>query len=395
MGRMLAVVLAGATVIGTTSGCAPTISRTGASTVDEAALDRARILATTGRAADWQLANLSDLSYMPRAYKSVADPRGWEQATFWVALTELADRSSDARYRDAILATGRAQAWRLGDRLHHADDHLIGQAWLWASANGAGPEAVAPMRATFDRMLADRQTGSLEFTAPAQGGDPACTTRWCWCDAIFMAPTTLTALSKASGDPRYGDFAHREFAAVTDYLYDPVEKLYYRDSRFLTRRDPNGAKLFWSRGNGWVMAGIARIIDNLDPADPRRARYISLFREMAARIVTLQRTDGYWAPSLLGNRETAPIETSGTGFFTYSLAWGVNRGLLDSAAYEPAIIRGWNALERAVQPDGRLNWVQQVSDRPDDVKREDAQFYGVGALILAGTEVADMVGKPR
>lgn len=395
MGRLLGLLLAGAGAVGVLTGCTSTMAPTTASTAQAPALDRARILATTARVADWQLANLGDLSYMPRAYKSVADPRGWEQATFWVALTELADRSSDARYREAIFATGRQQGWRLGDRLHHADDHLIGQAWLWASANGAGPEAVAPMRASLDRMLADPQTGSLEFIAPAQGGDPACTTRWCWCDAIFMAPTTLTALSKASGNPRYGDFAHREFDAVTDYLYDPGEKLYYRDSRFKTRRDPNGAKLFWSRGNGWVMAGIARIIDNLDAADPRRARYVSLFREMAGRIVTLQRTDGYWAPSLLGDRETAPIETSGTGFFTYSLAWGANRGLLDRAAYEPAIVRGWNALERAVEPDGRLGWVQQVSDRPDDVKREDAQFYGVGALILAGTEVADMVGRPR
>ncbi|RHW19102.1 glycosyl hydrolase family 88 [Sphingomonas gilva] len=391
MGRKWLLLFAFAGGLGTIGGCAPTQAVAPARTAATELPDRARVLATAARAADWQLANLDDLSYMPSARRSTANPRDWQQATFWVALTELADRSADPRYRDAILATGRRVGWKLGDRLHHADDHLIGQAWLWAAEHGAGAQAIAPMRATFDRMLADPQTGSLEFIAPAEGGDPACTTRWCWCDAIFMAPTTLTALTEETGDKRYADFAHREFDAVTDYLYDRQEKLYYRDSRFITRRDPGGAKLFWSRGNGWVMAGIARIIDNLDASDPRRARYVDLFRDMAGRIVTLQRTDGYWAPSLLGDRESAPIETSGTGFYVYSLAWGVNRGLLDRAAYESAIVRGWNALERAVEPDGRLGWVQQVSDRPDDVKREDAQFYGVGALILAGSEVADMV----
>ncbi|MCQ9335101.1 glycoside hydrolase family 88 protein, partial [Corynebacterium phoceense] len=150
----------------------------------------------------------------------------------------------------------------------------------------------------------------------------------------------------------------------TDFLLDPVEQLYYRDSRFFERRDAQRRKHFWARGNGWVFAGMARIIPLLPKNSPDRVRMEGLFRTMAAKLKTLQKTDGYWAPSLLA-AEGSPPESSGTGFFTYGMAWGVNAGVLPRAEYAPVAKRGWAALERAVQPDGRLGWVQQVSDRPD------------------------------
>ena len=212
------------------------------------------ILAQVRRVADWQLANRTNWATMPAARKSVQNPRDWQQATFWIALTELAKR--DARYVPPLMELGREQAWKLGDNPFHADDQLIGQAWIWAARNGAGREALAPMVAYFDKVLATRPTGSLEFIPGAPGaGWSKCTDRWCWCDALFMAPPTLLQLARQTGDRRYADFAHAEFKATTDYLYDPVEKLYFRDSRFFETRDAKGRKQFWSRGNGWVMGG--------------------------------------------------------------------------------------------------------------------------------------------
>jgi rhamnogalacturonyl hydrolase YesR len=111
---------------------------------------------------------------------------------------------------------------------------------------------------------------------------------------------------------------------------------------------------------------------------------------MAVRLVTLQKPDGYWAPSLLDNGAETPPEASGTGFFTYAFAWGIRAGLLDPARYRPAAIRGWQALERARRPDGLIGWVQQVSDRPDRVAAADTQFYGSGAYVLAGTAMYDL-----
>src|SRR3546814_4790488 len=100
----------------------------------------------------------------------------------------------------------------------------------------------------------------LEFIPVAPGkGTSTCTDRWCWCDALFMAPPTMLRLAQATGDRRYADFVHAEWKATTDYLFDPAEQLYFRDSRFFDMRDAQGRKLFWSRGNGWVMAGLVQI----------------------------------------------------------------------------------------------------------------------------------------
>ncbi|WP_066659425.1 MULTISPECIES: glycoside hydrolase family 88/105 protein [unclassified Sphingomonas] len=350
------------------------------------------ILAQVRRVADWQLANRTNWATMPAARNSVRNPRDWQQATFWIALTELAKR--DARYAPPLMALGREQAWKLGDNPFHADDQLIGQAWIWAARNGAGRKALAPTIAYFDKVLAQRPTGSLEFIPGAPGaGWSKCTDRWCWCDALFMAPPTLLQLARVTGDQRYADFAHEEFKATTDYLYDPVEKLYFRDSRFFDTRDAKGRKQFWSRGNGWVMGGLVRMLEAMPRKDPRRAYYEGLFRDMAAKLLTLQKPDGYWSASLLDTDPGTPPESSGTAFYTYAFAWGVDAGLLDRATYQPAAVRGWEAIVRAVQPDGMLGWVQQVGDRPDSVSAQETQFYGAGAFVLAGTAMADLARK--
>lgn len=353
------------------------------------------ILAATRRVADWQLAHRDSIDHMPAARPSARNPRDWQQATFWVALTELADR--DPRYTAPLLDLGRAERWRLGDKPFHADDQLIAQVWEWASRHGAGAAAIAPAKAYFDKVFTSRPRGPLAFV-PRQpgGGDSACTDRWCWCDALFMAPPTMLRLGRALRDPRYAAFVHEEFRATADYLYDPAERLFFRDSRFFDRRDAAGRKLFWSRGNGWVMAGLARMIQTLPKDDPHRSYYVTMFQAMAARLVTLQKPDGYWAPSLLDNAAATPPESSGTGFFTYAFAWGVRSGILDRAVYQPAAIRGWAALQRAVQPDGMLGWVQQVSDRPDAVTAGETQFYGSGAYLLAGAAMYDLArSRPR
>jgi rhamnogalacturonyl hydrolase YesR len=202
-----------------------------------------------------------------------------------------------------------------------------------------------------------------------------------------MAPPAMIELSDQTGDPRYREYALREYWATTDFLYDPAEHLFYRDSRFFERRDADGKKQFWSRGNGWVIASMPRIIPLLEKGSVERVRMESLFVEMAQRVRELQKADGYWSPSLLAPAGSPP-ESSGTAFYTYALAWGIKAGLLDRPTYEPVVRKGWSALVRAIQPDGRLGWVQQVSDRPEKVEASDTQFYGVGAFLLAASSVA-------
>jgi rhamnogalacturonyl hydrolase YesR len=350
----------------------------------ESRVDIDATLASMTKVADWQLAHLEPVESIKTMREETRSSRSWQQATFYIGLTALAERSKDKRFTEAVLAQGRGAQWRLGDRKYHADDHAIGQSYLWASTHGAGLKAIGPLRRRFDEIIAAPSPVGLEVDGPTK-----CWDRWCWCDALFMAPPAWVRLSKLTGDARYAAFSHREFRAVTDFLYDRQDHLFYRDSRFFKQRDSAGRKLFWSRGNGWVFGGLVRVLNVLPANDPSRPFYETLFKEMAAKLKTVQKADGYWSPSLLVTEGTPP-ESSGTGFFVYGMAWGIKAGLLDRASYEPVALRGWQALEKAVAADGRLGWVQQVSDRPEQVLESDTQFYGVGAYLLAGAAIYDL-----
>jgi len=342
---------------------------------------------TLGRAvANWQLRHMGgQFAYVKTQHAKTQNPRGWIQGAFYAGLTAFAERTGDPGYAQALRTHGVEQGWSLGQRPLHADDHVIAQSWIWVYGRDHDPAQIAPVKARFDAILADPPKADLTFIDGTE--EQPCQARWCWSDALFMAPPTWTALSAATHDPRYAAYGDNEFWAATDWLLDKREGLYFRDSRYFERKDDQGRKIFWSRGNGWAYAGIVNILKTLPANHPSRPRYVALFKRMSARLITLQKPDGYWSVSLLAP-EHSPPESSGTGFFVYGLAWGVNQGLLKDPKYTASARLGWSALAQAVQPDGKLGWVQQVGYAPDHVEAGDTQLYGAGAFLLAASEVS-------
>ncbi len=210
-----------------------------------------------------------------------------------------------------------------------ADDHAITQSYFALHRVRPDPAIIEPSLRLFDQVMLYPFDESLEFD-----GREKTWRQWTWCDALFMSPPALAMAFRATGDRRYLDFMNKMWWKTTDYLYDKEEHLYYRDSRFFNQRAANGRKIFWSRGNAWVLAGLARVLRDMPRDYPQRDRYEVLFREMAAKIATLQQSDGYWRSSLLDPEGTPRPETSGTAFYVYALASGVNQNLptLDAAS---------------------------------------------------------------
>ena len=100
-----------------------------------------------------------------------------------------------------------------------------------------------------------------------------------------------------------------------------------------------------------------------------------------------------WSMGLLGGVEAYPIkETSGTSFFVFGMAWGINNGFLDRAKYEPVVLKAWNVLTTCVTEDGLLGYVQPVGAAPGDSFPDKTEVYGVGAFLAASTEVYKLVG---
>jgi rhamnogalacturonyl hydrolase YesR len=329
-------------------------------------------------AADWQI-----------AHPSAHDPWDWTQAAFYTGVMAFSKVADDGKYVAAMRAMGEINQWRPGLRPGHADDYAVVATYAQLYQLGRDAKMLRPAIALFN-FLASRK-----YDEPLAWGNAIETRELAWCDALFMGPPAMAAMATATGDKRYLDLANRLWWKTTEYLYDKDEHLYFRDSRYFDSREPNGKKVFWSRGNGWVIAGLVRVLDDM-PADyPDRGRYLTLYREMAAKVAAVQGTDGYWRSSLLDPANLPNPETSGTGFFVYALAWGINRGVLDRATFEPVVRRGWSAMAKAMHADGMLGWVQRIGDQPGATSAETTEVYGVGALLLAGSEMHRLAGGPR
>jgi unsaturated rhamnogalacturonyl hydrolase len=339
------------------------------------------VLATMERVADWQL-----------AHPSPHPATDWTQGAFYAGVMALAGVSHSPRYVDAMVRMGEANEWKLGPRPYDADDQCVGQTYAELSRLRHDPRMIGPMRERFDWILAHPKDGSLEFD-PAK--NPEARDRWSWCDSLFMGPPAWTRLYAATGNRAYLDFAVEHWWRTSDYLYDPAEHLFFRDSTYFDRREANGKKIFWSRGNGWVMAGLVRVLQDLPAADPARERLVRQYREMAGAILACQQPDGLWRSSLLDPEDYPLKETSGSGFYCYALAWGVNRGLLERSRFAPAVIKAWLGLVGCVGPDGRLSHVQPIGADPRKFDGNSTEVYGVGAFLLAGSEVYRLDARAR
>jgi unsaturated rhamnogalacturonyl hydrolase len=339
-------------------------------------LTPADVLSSMQRVADWQL-----------AHPSLHPTTDWTQAAGDAGMMALAGISSDPKYRDALLAMGEANGWKPGPRSYHADDLAIGQAYAALYFLYRDPKMIAPLRSRLDAIVsAPPKVESLDFHQPYDQASQV----WSWCDSLFMAPPVWMQLFAATGDERYLDFALKNWWRTTDYLYDPSEHLYFRDSTYFDRRETNGKKLFWSRGNGWVMAGLVRVLQLLPANHPSRARFERLFQEMAETIVGRQQPDGMWRSSLLDPDSYPLKESSGSGFYAYALAWGVNQGLLDGPKFKLVIRKAWTALVESVNAEGKLTHVQPIGSDPKSFADDSTEVYGVGAFLLAGSEVYRM-----
>jgi unsaturated rhamnogalacturonyl hydrolase len=325
---------------------------------------RAAVLALMERVADWQIHQLEG---NPAAT--------WQEATFYDGLVATYTTTQRLRFFEALLAWGDDNTWTPRTDRMHPDNQCAGQAYVEVHLLDGVAAHLAATRQVADQVVASTQRGREV---------------WWWCDALFMAPPMLARVGAATGDPRYADALDARWWDVRDALYDPAAGLFSRDASYLAAHCPNGDKMFWARGNAWVVAGAVRVLQYLPTDHPARARYVELLRTMLARLAALQRPDGYWSSCLTDTASYPEPETSGTAGFVYAMAWGVNQGVLDRATYLPVIRRGWRALAAAVDDAGKLHWVQNVGSAPATTAQAESHPYGVGLFLLAGSEVAEL-----
>jgi unsaturated rhamnogalacturonyl hydrolase len=344
------------------------------------AITPAAVGAAMRKVGDWELANYQQ--YFTTIDKArQLDGRIWTWSVLYTGYMAAASSLGDDKYRDAMEKVGEAYHWGLRSQLPSGDDMSIAQMYIELYLQDKKPEEIEPIQTALNNILA----------APRVELDSGHKIAWWWCDALYMAPPTWARMYAATGDMKYISYLDEEFAKTSQLLYDPQAHLYSRDATFIDKKEPNGQKMFWSRGEGWVMGGLARTLEFLPKDDPARAKYVLHLQQMAAAVAKIQAKDGLWSSGLLDPAayDNQP-EISGSALMTFGMAWGINNGILDPKVYTPVVTRAWAGMLHHIYADGRLGDIQQTGAAPSTFKPSASYNYGIGGFLLAGSEIHKM-----
>ncbi|MDD3078736.1 MAG: glycoside hydrolase family 88 protein [Paludibacter sp.] len=339
------------------------------------------------KVADWQLDNLLYESGGGYGNMGLVRNDSWARAVCFMGILSTYKTTGDYKYLKETIDFAERNNWQLGPKPRHADDQTVGQVYLelYDMTEGKKDEReIESIKTNFSSMYENPQRGTTH------GWDKD--KNWSWSDALFMAPPAIAHLYKITKEEKYIDLLDMYYWDSYDLLCDKFESLFYRDERYIFSKNSKaktqqGKKVFWLRGNAWVIGGLAGILSYLPKEHKSYPKYLDLYKKMAARFLELQQIDGLWRPSMLDPWQFPEKETSGSSFACYALAWGINKGILDPQQYKDPVKRAWLALTECVDEQGKLGWVQPVGHDPQHIKSTDTMEYGSGAFLLAARQI--------
>jgi rhamnogalacturonyl hydrolase YesR len=346
-------------------------------------IDKFDVKSSLKKVADWQIKHFE---YVTSGNLHDYGADAWTNATLYTGMLEWAKIAGDSTYYHWLTNIGSMNQWKIPSnfsehpkyQIYHADELCIGQFYLGMFDVFREEIMLASTKERVDRIMNNPPDSTMN-TSNKQS--------WTWCDALFMAPPVYAGMAKIEDNAQYLQFMDREYKKTYHFLYDKENNLFFRDSSYFDKTEDNGKKVLWGRGNGWVAAGLVNLLKLLPEDSTYRPFYEDLFKEFVPRLATLQGSDGFWRASLLDADSYPSPETSATALITYALAYGVNQGLLDKKVYAPVMEKSWKALLSAIDNDGKLGWVQPIGADPKKVTAEMTAPYGVGAFLLAGSEI--------
>ena len=222
---------------------------------------------------------------------------------------------------------------------------------------------------------------------------------WWWADALYMVMPVMTKMYKLTGDTKYLRKLYENILYSDSIMLDQETGLYFRDGKYVypKHKTGSGKKDFWARGDGWVLAGLAKVLQDMPDTYVRQPFFVEKYVNLARGVKRLQQPEGHWTRSMMDPEQAPGYETSGTAFFCYGLLWGVNNGYLSKKEFAPAIEKAWHYLTTiALQKDGKVGYVQPIGERaiPGQTVNADSQAnFGVGAFLLAACEYVRYISR--
>jgi len=208
-----------------------------------------------------------------------------------------------------------------------------------------------------------------------------------WADDLYMSVPYIARMGRVTNDNAYFDFAIHQVESFNHYIYDSTSGLYFHV--FYNDENTNGVA-HWGRCNGWVALAQSALLDQLPANHPRREELRKMLLRQIIGFSRYQDTSGMWHQVL--DKPDSYLESSVTAMFIYTIAHAVNKGWI-SPRYLSIALNGWEGLARKVNSDGELTDICIGTNVEENIRfyydrpRETNDTHGLGAFLLAGTEL--------
>jgi unsaturated rhamnogalacturonyl hydrolase len=217
-----------------------------------------------------------------------------------------------------------------------------------------------------------------------------------WVDGVFMGQMFLIRYGQSIGDRQYcydeavkqitvfarhaqkgssGLYYHAWAANPATALVVPQRKIGWADAQTGLSSE------VWSEGLGWYALVVAETLAVLPPDYPGRSEVLDIYKRLAVGLKHTQdpRTGGWFQVVDKGDQPDNWIDTSGSAMFTYSIARGIQLGLLNRKEYAPVAANGY----RGITGNARIN-DQGLVD-----------IYSAGDGVCVQASYADYVHYPK
>ncbi len=325
----------------------------------------------------------------------------WDNAAYHTANMEVYKLTGNQDYLDYSLRWAEHNQWKGAkgnDRSKwkyssygESDNHVLFGDWQICFQTYADLYNILP-----DERRIRRAREVMEYQMSTPQND-----YWWWADGLYMVMPVMTKLYKITGNNKYLDKLYQYIVVSDSIMLDTETGLYFRDGKYVypNHKSTNGKKDFWARGDGWVLAGLAKVLADVPKNWEHRKFFEDKYIKLSDAVVALQQPEGYWTRSMADPGHAPGYETSGTAFFTYGLLWGINNGYLQSSKYLDAAEKAWGYLYKtALQKDGTIGYVQPIGEKAipgQVVNRKSTSNFGTGAWLLAACEYVRYLEKEQ
>ena len=310
----------------------------------------------------------------------------WTRGVYYEGLMELQKIDPNPYYLNYTLTWADFHKWspREGIETLNADNQCCGQTYFNLLKYLKIPNPKKKLENLFKNL--DNQISQNRYDY------------WDWIDALQMAMPLYAQAYAFTSNRKYINYAMKSYHWTRNIcgggLFNEKVGFWWRDANFTPPvKESDGNDCYWSRGNGWVYAALARVMEIIGKKDEYFNELKNDFILMSEAIAKTQRDDGFWNVSLASPATYGGKETTGTSLFLYGMSWGIRNAILDDKKYRNIVDKAWRALEvDSVHANGFLGYIQGTGKSPNEsqpvnyTRIPDFEDFGTGCFLLGGSE---------